>query len=625
MIKIIFSIFILCVYLNAAAGSADDAEIATPTAVHSVFTHSADMEDSQVEDFTYFDVYAAIADIATTQGHTYDDYTSLKTHPGPEKTRELIQSLLEAIIKKEKGVLNYMAVLYEKLLALDPADYQNKEAYIRLDPVLADERLYQEEPQAWYENFKMEFNLEPFVEVVKVYESLLMIMKDESFCEVRWDDFFSNCTRFLNQIITQQETGKVIPTSYEDLLLMHHYKCYWSLHEAQRGIAMASLYVSLMRLSLAHVNKSTIISKKKVLITYGVDKLLYLHNRELEEHPISPSSLVMNKYTRKERLIDLYTRKALSMAPTPGKITGRFQLELPHTPEEITLWREIEEGSHQRAMPKPFGTRARIQKELADARKVLERQAKKQAEDAYRKLEEELSAAASPSASLSKAARKRAAKKERAVFYTRESADGAPAGAGISQEKREASTCIPLDSIVGVAKPASLDVEEGVAGADEKPVSATPFTPQDIREKTLQLAMRMSTAADRLQLLPEKSFCPVKWVKHHSEDRYLPEPFGMFDLTHAQHTVLAAIRKQTPYAFNMDGFLNLMAGLGIPYRGQKGSHVSIHSPGRPDKMPKIFVDPHGGCTDKFGAAAMEDMLMLINGLSLGEGSELIAP
>ncbi len=614
---------------GAAAGGPDEdtVRMATPITERSVFTQISNIADSQVEDFTYFDVYAAIADIAIVQGHKYDDYSSLSAHPGQKKTMALMQSLLEAIIKKEKDELDYRRELYEKLLALDPADHQNKEAYERLHPFFVHENWYKTDPETWYEYFKKWSNPQPFITTLDCYRRLLVLVEaeppfeatlgdflssksliDDTSLEIRealstrltfhkdinWNYFFSECLRELKNHITREPEGGY-QTSSKSLLRLRQSKDYWRLIDAQREISLFSLTLALMRLSLAHVDKNTIVANKSVLIMYTLDNLLYPTSDELEEHQIGPTSIIENKLTRENRLKLSVRKKALASGAV-GLVTTTIKLDLPNTPEEVALWKKIENGNHMRAMPK-----------MASNQKT-------QADSAFRSLEEDLLALDFLSTSKkqpSKAARKKAAKKGQIALGTEGAAAGATAGI---QEKRETGSCILLNNIAGAAKPAS---EEGARCADEKLTSMMPFTPQDIREKTLQLAMRMATNSDRLRLLPGKSFCPVNWVKHPSEDRYIPEPVGRFNLTHAQNIVLTAIREQTPFTFNMSSFLNLMVGLGIPYRGQKGSHVSIHSPG---KMPKIFVDPHGGCTDKFGADAMTDMLELINGLSLGEGS-----
>ncbi len=70
----------------------------------------------------------------------------------------------------------------------------------------------------------------------------------------------------------------------------------------------------------------------------------------------------------------------------------------------------------------------------------------------------------------------------------------------------------------------------------------------------------------------------------------------------------------------MDKFVNLLEGLGITEQSRKGSHAHFSTPGR---LPKIFVNPHCGWTDKFGPGAMRGMLDLVNSLSLGADSEYV--
>ena len=166
----------------------------------------------------------------------------------------------------------------------------------------------------------------------------------------------------------------------------------------------------------------------------------------------------------------------------------------------------------------------------------------------------------------------------------------------------------------------SISPENAAAPSEHAAAARSLLEPEHItlaRESILRMCQHENGNAtpSEIERPDSKVFVPIKWLKNPT-GHYTPSIAGQFDLG-ASKLVLDNIQTQRPFSFNIDQFVLFMNSLGIRCSGQKGSHMHFETP---DNLPKIFVDPHGGATDRFGPGAMERMLVLVNSLSLGTGS-----
>jgi len=549
---------------SGATGNGEGTSTPTPCQMSwRLVSGDADALSPKKETIRYFNVYELIQKIALTQGIHYDAYTSLETHPGSDKTKELIRNLITVVLQEQKDQHDFIDALHTKLMDLPPERRQDKTAYQELDPIFNYREFFGNNTRKWHDDILIMLSPEPFEAGIQQLARIDSLFERPDFT---WELFMHNITYLLSGFLKTKETNSTcsISTQHSDLLDMFKQGAYWCFFRAEREITFCSIYLSIIRLCLAHIDGQTLDHAKLPWTTYSLDKILYDAD-ELEERPICPDSLIQKKHARNSKI----KRKTYDIT------------------EEYRRWEKIKQNP-RKPMPNPFGTKA-----------------KKEAEEKVAAEAEEKAFLAT----LGKAPAQKLSKRQ--IKENQRKAAGAPV---VTMDKEPSSLF-----------PSAEEVADNLPPCISNKI-ITGRTPKDIQDRTLQLVDRMAGyATTSLATTPTSSpaFMLTEWVKHETEDRYIPTAttgaLGKFKLTRTQKTTIDAIHAKTRFAFGMEAFLNLMNALGINCSGQRGSHMHINTPGQ---LRKIFVDPHGW-TDKFGPSALNDMHDLINSLSLGVGSEFL--
>ncbi len=556
-----------------------------------------EIEAKESSGFVTFNVYELIDDIAKSQGLSYAAYTDSANHPGLENTKNLMLELMRLIKQKKEDELAFIQDLHTKIEALP--ETATAEEYSKIHPWFL-------QKDGWTLQKMRQRSLE-MTEFKALEEQMAILNLELTLIDNnRLDDFFSFSNDVISSyVIWRGQNGKRLrlpETDQKSINKDMKAGNYWDANLAESAASMLDFRIALLRLSARFISTSRLSDKTFLLNFYRntFDELIFAD--ELDEHPIHPDYLIGEFTKRVQKYEKEHTKSKIN---PEGFLPAEFQKNISIIIKKIKA-RAI-------AMPKPFGTRARLEAEEEARIKTAKKEFEEEKKATQRKKEEE-KRVRNLLSKLSREAGKKAKKLQMAQEEDEKITDSIEPAADDSE-----LIDIPSEAPAPVTS-SSMDgylVGKELAALNKAEVDSTTEVTA-VTELFQKANFGKKAAASSREECSKEAHQELRWIKHATENLFYPS--CKIILTSGQRDVLDAIRDRKYFSFTMDKFVNLMEGIGITEQSRKGSHAHFSTPGR---LPKIFVNPHCGWTNRFGPGAMKGMLDLVNSLSLGEDSEYV--